>query len=96
MTRQPSTREPRTAAGRELLRWQSHGPGGYNPVNEEYWSKRIVAIEAEAAASAGLDVDVLRQCPSLMAILNRLGKFNEAWWDRLAAEYARLRQGTDE
>lgn len=39
-------------------------------------------------ADALLRADLLQQCPSLMAILNRLGKFNEAWWDRLADEYA--------
>ena len=49
------------------------------------------AIEAEygpRGVTPPLDVERLKRCPSLMAILNRLGKFNDAWWDRLAAEYA--------
>lgn len=51
-------KQPATAAGRELLRWVTHGPGGYNAANHDYWLDRILAIEAEAAAP---DVDVLAQ-----------------------------------
>lgn len=47
------TRQPRTAAGRDLFQWMTHGPGGYNDANARYWLPRILAIEAEAAVASG-------------------------------------------
>lgn len=43
-----TTKQPATAAGRALLRFVTHGPGGYNSANHDYWLPRILAIEAEA------------------------------------------------
>ena len=57
--RQPPTRtaEPRTAAGRDLLaRVHTAGPETFGQFAYDEDRKAILAIEAEAAAPAGLDV----------------------------------------
>ena len=94
MTAQPS---PRTAAGRALLDLDRDSlPEASERAKAlfgRHWDMRsaIIAIEEEDGASQSsppLDVERLQKCPSLMALLNRYGRFNEAWWDRLADEYA--------
>lgn len=67
MTRQPSTRtaEPRTAAGRAL--YEQLAKLGMAHAMNGFVGEGILAIEAEAAAPAGLDVDVLNR-----AILDEL------------------------
>lgn len=41
---------------------------------------------ADAEAAGAPLREALKAAPSLRAILNRLGTFNDAWWDRLADE----------
>lgn len=77
--------EPRTAAGRDLFQWMTHGPGGYNDANARYWLPRILAIEAESAEPARLDGATLSEA------MHRAGiRVGERRVGEVIAHYARL------